>query len=1023
MTMDNLPEYKNPISLIPGGLPQLLDYGADKIVLNEVKYTFEEIDATDAAGQKLVRLHAFSRNEEGEFVDEMDETKTAEGYGYEINGQKAILPWLDEWLPIPFLRVREHIPGTDECRFEYGPSNWARCRLTNDKGNPDKLRLVLAFDMTVETASPASYSALTHEDVDANAHFRLASRFRDNAWFLDLAWVEEWIREIWVAWHKKNRRKLSEEWQFQHLASFLVYLGVIQKICRHCEVYVIRPGATPCIDVDLVLDIGNSRTTGMLVETQTQRATYLKDSYILQLRDMTEPENIYIEPFDTKVEFREINFGNNALSMRSGRRTPAFSWPSPVRIGPEAGRLATLSRCEKGSTGMSSPKRYLWDEKDWIRSWRFNTGTEDSPYVTRGSLAQQINSSGTPLCCMNEPRFKENRNLARQEKESAFESLFTRSSLMMFLLIEIIQQALLTINSPGQRARRDLVAVPRRLNQIIFTVPAGMPMAEQRIYRRWADWAVHVLWESLGWGDYYVAKPKRTTRSERIDYRTSPVVRCEWDEATCTQLVYLYNEITSKFQGDALFFCDTIGARRVIDGKPDVPSIRVAALDIGGGTTDLSITTFELEKASGSTPRIIPHPNFHDGFNVAGDDILQNIVAKHVCAAIADALMQLGFPNYDNVIKSLFGRIVMDTSKGDIDQRVQFIHQIAIPAALCLLSLYEKSDLHAGSGKINFQLKDCFVKQAGDEEDAVTLDCPLFPMPTQNALDYVKNFVKQQGYGDDFDVLSVPITMNPHAIDETIRDTLHAVFENLGEVINRYDCDALLLTGRPSKWPSIINLINELVPVPPTRVFPMINYRVGNWYPFSDALGNMTDPKTTVVVGAILSALAEGQLEGFSFDPSNLKLGSTARYIGLMEQTGQIKKENVWFEVDPENSKDFPKFKEIVFSSPISIGFRQLVNEEWTTTRYYYMDWASRQVKDALKDKKPLKVKIRLEMPDNDQTGDKDRDDAHREGEFFVEEITDNENDTQDNACLDIRLQTLPRDDGFWMDSGVILED
>ena len=102
-------------------------------------------------------------------------------------------------------------------------------------------------------------------------------------------------------------------------------------------------------------------TTGILIETRAQSITNLNDSYLLQLRDMDQPEHVYTEPFETRIEFSEISFGNDALSRRSGRRTPAFVWPSPVRIGPEAGRLSTQSLCVEGSTGMSSPSsRTSW---------------------------------------------------------------------------------------------------------------------------------------------------------------------------------------------------------------------------------------------------------------------------------------------------------------------------------------------------------------------------------------------------------------------------------------------------------------------------------------------------------------------------------------------------------------------------------------------------------------------------------------------------------------------------------------
>lgn len=1017
--MMEMPVYINPISLIPGGCPQLLDYEASKGCLDKLKYGFSETSEKGPDGKKQVRFHVYGRNSEGEFVDELNPAIAATAYDYEASMPKALMPWLNQWLPVPFLRTRGQTwPDSGDCRFEYGPTNWARARLSQTlQGN---LRLVLAFDMQVEDRQDNIYAALTRSDVDANAHFRLAWRFRDNSWFLNLAWVDEWLREAWSANRPKSCASSEDEWQFGHLANYLVYLAAIQRVSRECEVYVVRPDAG-CVDVDLVLDIGNSRTTGILVETHAQSATSLNNSYLLQLRDMDEPDKVYVEPFETRVEFSEIHFGNDALSLRSGRRTPAFVWPSPVRIGPEAGRLATLSRCEKGSTGMSSPKRYLWDERNWLRTWRFNTKSENSPYVTRGPLAQQINSSGTPLCCMEDRLFTRNRILRAQERESAFESLFTRSSLMMLLLVEIIQQALLTINSPGQRLRRDLRARPRRLRQIIFTMPAGMPMAEQNIYRRWSLWAVHVLWEALGWGQYYIGNSKKTSRNVAYDYRTSPIVRCDWDEATCTQLVFIYNETVHKYQGDAQLFCGLLGRKRMFAGH-ESPSVRVAAIDIGGGTTDLSITTFELASAQSSTPRLVAHPDFHDGFNLAGDDILRSVVADHVLAAVGEALAKTGAPDVRAALSSLFGRAIMDSSRASLNKRIQFIRQIATPVGLCLLSLYEKSDLGEGSGRISFTLGDCFAS-GNAEETPVPANAasslaamPLFPMPSLAALAYLRDYVEENTGRKDFEVLKIPIVMDARSIDETVRGALKDVLANLCEVINLYDCDALLLTGRPSCWPGVVNTITSMLPVPPSRIYPMADYRVSAWYPFSDAMGNMTDPKTTVVVGAILCALAEGQLEGFSFDPRNLGLTSTARHIGEMELNGQIKKDKVWFEVEPEKELVAPAEKEVFFNGPISVGFRQLAAERWTTTRFYMLDYVNSQDPILGSLRLPLKVRLRFHLPEEDEA---DRD----EGEFEIDEIVDSAGDSPPGKLLEMRLQTLPRDDGFWMDTGIVYED
>lgn len=1018
----NLPDYKYPISLIPGGCPQFLDYGGEIPLLEKIRYSFEETAEKGPDGQTVVHLRVYRKNAEGDLVDEIDPSRRSKGYGYDLTALKALEPWFGEWLPIPFLRTRGQTwPDSDECRFEYGPTNWARARLVQSENNPAEFRLVIVFDMQVEKGGEI-YGALSEQDVETNAHFRLAWRFRDNAWFMDLPWVEEWLREVYTGWQKRRgSRRQDDDRQFAYLASYLVYLAVLEKLCENCEVYVIRPDGTSCVDVDLVLDIGNSRTTGILIETPTQSATNLNNSYLLQLRDIDKPENIYTDPFDTRIEFCEANFGNEALGLRSGRRTAAFVWPSPVRIGPEAERLCARSRNEKGATGMSSPKRYLWDEREWKRSWRFNTGTEKSPYVTRGPLAQLVNSGGTPLCCMDDPRFFRNANLKFQEKDMALESLFTRSSLMMFLLVEIIHQALLTINSPAQRQRKDDSAEPRRLRQIIYTVPPGMPVAEQKIYKRWVEWAVRALWEALGWEQYYIGDNKRARRDAPKDYRTSPVIRCDWDEATCTQLVYVYNEISRKFQGDAELFCELAGRKRDFDGR-EAPSVRVATIDIGGGTTDLSITDFELVSDSGSTPRMAPRQIFHDGFNLAGDDILRAIVSEHILEAVGSAMEKAGVADMRGALKMLFGRDTMDSSKDMLDRRSQFIRQIAVPCALTLLSLYEKYERGAETDHITLKIGDCF--EVLDEEEKKdkpkSAGSGRYPAPSQSARQYVRDFVAENGGNLDFNIMDVELRLNVRHLDATVKSVLGEVLANLCEVVNLSDCDILLLTGRPSCWPGIVDTIYSQLPLPPGKIQPMSDYRVGGWYPFSDALGRITDPKTTVVVGAILCALAEGQIEGFSFDPSTLGLLSTARHIGQMELNGQLKNQKVWFNVNPEKNEVEPAMAEVVFAAPLAVGFRQLPVERWTTTRFYLLEFASDDLRREYSRKLPFRVKLKLELSDDGESSDEG---ARDEGEFVIEEITDRNNDDLPRNVLEMRLQTLPRNEGFWMDTGIVLDE
>ncbi|MBQ7617809.1 MAG: virulence factor SrfB, partial [Desulfovibrio sp.] len=356
-----------------------------------------------------------------------------------------------------------------------------------------------------------------------------------------------------------------------------------------------------------------------------------------------------------------------------------------------------------------------------------------------------------------------------------------------------------------------------------------------------------------------------------------------------------------------------------------------------------------------------------------------------------------------------FGRDVIDSSQESRNRRIQFIRQVAIPVALWILSSYEQADWTSGEAETLGYFGDCF-KLAGQP----------FPLPNAEALHYVEEYVAKHGTTKDFSVLDVPLRIRPRLVDETIRAQIKDILANLCEVIHAYGCDALLLTGRPSNWKAISDTVAQLLPVAPASIIAMGHYRVGSWYPFADALGQVTDPKTTVVVGAILCALAEGQLEGFSFDPRNLTLHSTARYIGEMELNGQIKAAKVWFDVDVNAREEQIYEQKIVFAGPIAVGFRQLKVERWTTTRFYLLEFVSEDLRHKYAPVLPFTVTLALRVPGFEEET-VERVEEVDEGEFSIVEVVDCNGDVV-NKALEIRLQTLPRDEGFWLDTGIVYD-
>lgn len=1071
--MPHMQKEREIISLIPYGLPQFLDFS--ELCGKPVKKSFRE--EAEVIAQENNRQDTHIRL--SEVVDPDEFGFGRDGDIYDISSEKHIGVWLNQWLPVPFLRRSgDTHPDNDEPRFRSGPTNWARAYLTRipAEDDPEKFmwRAVLAFDMQVEEPQPdmeepgkKKHAALSPDDVTARAVCSLAYKSRDNSWFLSEGWVDSWLKGVWDSYigkkeHRRERPRCRDgretENQFDYLATYIVYLELLNQIIKGTSVSIINLSgsqdtasdeqSSDIVEVDLILDIGNSRSTGILVENQLGKNTDLNDSYPLQLRDLSCPFQFYSDPFETRVEFSKVNFGNDSFSKRSGRMKNAFAWASPVRTGPEASRLANCSSNAEGISGMTSPKRYLWDEGPASNLWYFNRTDSKmrEEMVSTHPICRFLNDNGLPLQCARELSmlrsgdksvaptyitrlFTGSQDRSEQLALPAAMPRFSRSSMMMFLFMELIQQALVTMNSPAQRYRRAYPDRPRRLRRVIFTAPPGMPFAEQRIYRRWAYSAVKVLWDALGWKNFYI-EPHIGQKAGR-DYRMSPEVSNRWDEATCTQLVYLFNEINRNYQGDAHLFFEVMGKGRDVPCEDDPakkekkPTLRVATVDIGGGTTDLSVITYVLANNKDSTNRIWPKQEFRDGFNFGGDDVLKAIVSDIILSkAIIESLTKLGVGEHvaGNAVREMFGHTSDNIRIQNL--RIQFVRQVAMPVAYHLLSLYEKKSRHDTSGDLSVSMRSLF--QHGEDGTIITPSGPL-----QNEVVEFFNSTLSSVCGRTFSVMDMELCVRCEDMDDVIASFVRDKLNALGEIVHTYDCDLLLLSGRPSRWNAVVRQVFAMPPVAPDRIVPMHEYLVGPWYPFATPSGKITDPKTTVVTGAILCALAENSIEGFVFDSSLFNFKSTARYIGELNPQGELSREMVWFDIDPAKSKNGAEYSKVVnFSAPITIGFRQIENPRWTATRCWRMEFASEEARRNAVGRTPYKITVNYEvkpleydegyMPEEkkDITTNPDMPDIPREPGAIVDKSG---NDVPSRAVR-IYLRTLnpKEEDGCWMDTGVL---
>ncbi len=951
------------INLIPNTAIQFLDFGFN---LNETRVSRAFLAETGADGRAVLTA-LYADDASGQFV-------TQDGRGvppeqvYSFNAAKAAALLDRVWIPLPFLRVREPRPDGYHL-FDQGPTNWARARLVElPAPDPDGSthRVTLAFDtQLLPTREGRPYLAPSPLDMQSGEEFALTDAEADTGWFLEQEWVREWLYQRFHAFELRRRapRRVDEAELRKSpdvAAAYLTVLTLLQRAVQPPKLRFTFVDAGPTtrlnqpVNVDLVLDIGNSRTCGILMETSGDAPVDMNDSYRLELRDLSRPEQIYNEPFPSRIEFARGTFGDDKLSRRSGRPS-AFLWPTVTRVGFEAQALSWFSHGAEGSTGLSGPKRYLWDTDARHHAWRFNPGVDgggDSGPVTTGPFVGYLREDGEELAPGDPP---------------AVNALFSRGALMSFLVAEVLLQAFVQANAPARRYERVHPEAPRRLRRVILTLPTAMPLAERKLFTRRVSTALRLTWRALG-----------------LDESQAPEPFLQWDEATGTQIVFLYNEIKHNFQGDAALFFQVFG--RVREGYGAAPCLRLASIDVGGGTTDLIITTYQLE---GGTA-VKPTQEFREGFNIAGDDVLCGLIERNVLPALLDALRQRGAANPEELLARLLGANRGDQAERDRILRRQFANQVALPLALDLLHRYENTDLSAGNEAVTLKLADVYPPGSGPHEQVTA---------------FLEDAARAAG-AQEFKLAEVAFSTTMLALDTTVRRILGQVLSDLCEVVYLYDCDYLLISGRPCRLPAVRAAILAKLPAPPDRIISLHTYRVGDWYPFRAVSGRLTDPKTTAAVGAMVCALSEGQLYKFNLRSRELGMKSTARFIGLLEQTGRLRKRDELFaNLELEDRKTRLPEATFDFYAPVFLGFRQLNVERWPATPLYRATFAHPQ--DARAKALPLKVTLERSTDENVDL------------DFKITEVADADGNQQPAGVVLLKLQTLKDEYGYWLDTGI----
>ena len=669
------------------------------------------------------------------------------------------------------------------------------------------------------------------------------------------------------------------------------------------------PGADD-IEVDLIIDFGNSRTCVLVLERRVERDSSihgdkfaelcrplpLRPSFYADVKDVSVDEGIVSSRFVLKTpEFRSMDFDasnstSNAASLVAfagftREEKSAFFWKksqtvldrvevriphmftklSPVCLGDDMSDMIGgasfvakqfRERVRQGQhMQQSSAKRFFWDERlldvnehgPWSMMPNYGdiaygqnkggkvgvTGQSFEPITLAGLLLRFQPATGEHWTLNDSPPMWGKSPGQDARPRSAPETrpsrpIYPRRNTLTWSILAIMEIAQRHINSvnwtTGAHANRR-----RRIRTVVGTYPSGWSGSELAAYRaKWQE-ALNIF--------TLTQLPK-----------SAPPVSLEMnlDESVASQLPLLYSCIGN-------FANSKKGENWIrlngVDGPGGVPVIRVMNLDIGGGTTDVSVVEY-MDNEPGINVDLQATVKFRDSYSDAGDGLLKKVVEDILVNKLAGdggsrgaslALFREVFAGEQIEKEGVSSKATGQHREQELSsQRIAWLISVLSPLAIKLL-------------------------QARSEGRPLVVSPSEAGIQRQNWDDFRKRFEVSLGH-------EAKIQVTSDELDELVVKQFGLLINGLAKLISAFDVHMLFVCGKPSEQPAIREMVQRLLPVPLERVHFASGFRSGQWYPFrrrtklsdaltsSDANERIDDAKTVTCVGAALARAISARL-------------------------------------------------------------------------------------------------------------------------------------------------------------------
>ena len=652
----------------------------------------------------------------------------------------------------------------------------------------------------------------------------------------------------------------------------------------------LAPNASP-ISVDLIIDLGNTRTIALALEQNRQAdealsaicqpIRFLKrwekyspllegdpaaivDSWFI----LHEPIFANLEPNERittgkecllvddltwgEVRKRYLSTSKVSRVISTTKRVPQmFVEMSPSLFGRAAATILTsLDLRRGGNFFMSSPKRYLWDTdpvgdlgQAGVTQWNMRLNRWHSLFQEveagraalpklAGILLRFIDEAGQDWALGDDGKGtppNEHADPARRPFPDPDAPRYPRAEGITWNALTILETAFKQIASPQWREHLGQRDVPRQLRYVLVTFPPGWTGREMELYR--CKWQKAIDIFAL---THFEDRRLVTSGGHR------PVLRMEIDEAVASQLPFVYGEIR-RLGNQGENWLSLVGR-----GRGESARARILNIDIGGGTTDIAIVEYQ-DRLPGPGVKLSAELLFRDSTTIAGDFLVKRVIEAVLLPAIGEGIKG------DPLKRQQFDSLMRAEKRNDRGLWNRITLQVFVPIVRWWLgNRYDNPATQNAYSPAEMR----GTTEATVEESIVGTD-----LTAGNYKESFNHLCEMKGLGPRMLPYKDPLHYREPRVNQCIAEVFEALFQSLAKIVEAFDCDLVLVNGKPSELPNIRQLLEKHLPLLPHRIIFMKGTDVGHWYPLSTD-GVIPDAKTVTAAGAALYLAIQNGLMG-----------------------------------------------------------------------------------------------------------------------------------------------------------------